>query len=243
MSDWRRNPAIRAVVVGASGGIGAALAAALTGRGGLVHALARRPLPEGAGWLPGIVDITDETSIAAAFAALEGGPPLDLVLVATGLLHDGAIRPEKSLRALDPANLARAFAVNAIGPALVAKYALPLMPRRTRSVFAAISARVGSIADNRLGGWYGYRASKAALNQLVRTTAVEAARTHPQAIVAALHPGTVATGLSAPFRSGSDPATIVDAATAADNLLRVIDGLTPADTGGFFSWDGTRIPF
>ena len=223
-----------ALVVGASGGIGGALAAGIAAAGLTVVTAAR------SSGCDLVLDVTDEASIAAAMARLAGTPPLRLVIVATGLLHDDALLPEKNLRALDAAALARSFAVNAIGPVLVAKHVLPLLPRDGRCVFAALSARVGSIADNRLGGWYGYRASKAALNQLVRTLAIEARRTHPDTIVAALHPGTVETQLSAPFR-GERETVAPDAAAA--NLLRVIDRLTPAQSGGFFAWDGSAIPF
>ncbi len=254
LSELAQNPthdlthgltgADRAAVVGAGGGIGGAIAAALAEAGVPVHALARRPPPPAFRVLPGRLDLTDEASIAAAFADVPDEGALRLVVVATGLLHDEAQQPEKTMRALDATLLARSFAVNAIGPALVAKHAVPRMPRAGRSVFAVLSARVGSIEDNRLGGWYGYRAAKAALNQLVRTLAVETRRGRPDLIVVALHPGTVATPLSAPFRpGGSDGATLFTPAVAAGHLLRVIGGLSPADSGGFFAWDGTRIPF
>ena len=219
-----------ALVIGASGGVGAALKAVLEARGVTTTGLSRRD--DG-------FDLADEVSIAAAVARLRDPPRL--VLVATGLLHDGDVRPEKNLAALDPGRLARSFAVNAIGPALVAKHLLPGMPRAGRSVFAALSARVGSISDNRLGGWYGYRASKAALNQFIHTAAVEQRRRAPQSIVVALHPGTVATGLSAPFRSAAERVFTPDEAAA--HLLDVVAGLTPADSGGFYAWDGAPIPF
>lgn len=219
-----------ALVLGAAGGIGAALATALEERGVATSRLSRR--------LNGL-DVTDENSIARALAGLPEVPRL--VLVATGLLHADGIAPEKSLAALDPTRLARSFAVNAIGPALVAKHLLPLMPRAGRSVFAVLSARVGSIADNRLGGWYGYRASKAALNQLIRTAAIEQHRRAPGSVVVALHPGTVATGLSAPFRGGAE--RVFTPPEAAAHLLDVVAGLQPADSGGFFAWDGTAVPF
>ena len=233
----------RAAVVGASGGIGSALTGMLVEAGVAVHALARRPLETRDGITPGRIDITDEGSIADAFAGLGDGDPLRLVIVASGLLHDAAKQPEKTMRALGADALARSFAVNAIGPALVAKHAVPLMPRDGRSVFAVISARVGSIADNRLGGWYGYRAAKAALNQLLRTLAVEVGRTRPDLIVAALHPGTVATELSAPFRGNVEAERLFTPEVAAGHLLDVISGLSAADSGGFFAWDGTSIPF
>ncbi len=216
---------MKSVVIGASGGIGAALAAALEEEDAEVLRLSR----------PGI-DLTDEATIAAA-AARAGSP--ELVFVATGVLHDGEHGPEKATRDLDPAWLARQYAVNAIGPALVAKHFLPIMPKRGRSVLAILSARVGSISDNRLGGWYGYRASKAALNQFVRTLAVEDKRRNDRGIVVALHPGTVDTKLSAPFQqAGRD---LFTPGRAAVQLLDVIDGLKPQDSGKFFAWDGSEI--
>ena len=233
----------RALVVGASGGIGGALATALAAAEIPVHALSRRPPPSHPGLVPGCIDVTDEASIAGALSGIAAEPPLRLVLVATGLLHGSDFQPEKSLRSLDAAHLARSFAVNTIGPALVAKHVLPMLPRQGRSVFAVLSARVGSISDNRLGGWYGYRASKAALNQVVRTLAVEVKRTKRDAIIVALHPGTVATALSAPFRGNVEAERLFAPDVAAGHLLEVVAGLTPADSGGFFAWDGKPIPF
>ncbi|MDE2405843.1 MAG: SDR family NAD(P)-dependent oxidoreductase [Sphingomonadales bacterium] len=229
----------RAAVFGASGGIGAALADALEADGCEVWRGSR-----GGGGLRGFAfDLTDEDSIAAAVARIGG--ELDLVLVASGVLHDAArgVAPEKSWRQIDPAAMARAFAVNAIGPALVAKHVLPLLPKGRRGVFAALSARVGSIGDNRLGGWHSYRASKAALNMLVRNLAIECARSRPQAVVVALHPGTVATGLSAPFQRGVPAERLFTPAVAAGALLGVVARLTPADSGGLFAWDGQAIPW
>lgn len=222
-----------AVVVGASGGIGAALVAALAEEGVAVRGFARSF--EGADR----IDLLDEDSIAAAAASLSAPP--DLVFVATGLLHDGDRGPEKSMAALDPAWLARQYAVNAIGPALVAKYFLPRMPKTGRCVFAALSARVGSISDNRLGGWYGYRAAKAALNQLIRTIAVEERRRNDRSIVVGLHPGTVATALSKPFQAGVRADQLFTPDRAAVQLLDVIDGLKAPDSGKLFGWDGAEI--
>ena len=219
----------RVLIIGASGGIGAALAAALVARGGAVTALSRSR--DG-------LDVTDEASVAAALGALAG--PYDAVIVATGALEIAGAAPEKTLRALDPAAMAAQFSLNAIGPALVLKHALPLLPRDRRAVFAALSARVGSIGDNRLGGWVSYRAAKAALNQVIRTAAVEMGRSHPQAVCVALHPGTVATPFTAKYL-GRHPA--VAPQQAAGNLLAVIDGLTPADSGGFLDWQGTVVPW
>ena len=231
-----------AVVIGASGGLGGAFVAALAGaRFGDLHAFSRSPRQSPPGTRAGAIDLRDEASIAAAAATLTAPPRL--VIVATGVLHGDGMAPEKTMRALDPARLASVFAVNAIGPALVAKHFIPLLPRAGKSVVAILSARVGSITDNRLGGWYGYRASKAALNQMVRTLAIETRRTRPDAIVVALHPGTVATDLSAPFQANVAADGLFTPDQAAAHLLAVIDGLAPEDSGGFFAWDGRSIAF
>ena len=230
-----------AVVIGASGGLGGALVVALAegGRFAQVHALSRSATALPPGVCAHRIDLLDEASIAAAAEAVAG--PVGLVVVATGLLHADGLAPEKSFRSLDAGAMARLFAVNATGPALVAKHFLPLLPRRGRAVFAALSARVGSIADNRLGGWYGYRASKAALNQIVRTLAIELARTRPEAAIVGLHPGTVATGLSRPFR-GDGAEGVFAPRESADHLLRVLDGVGPDRSGRLLAWDGSVIP-
>ena len=224
-----------AVVFGASGGIGAALVEAIRATERFDHVLAfsRSTSPS--------ADLLDEASLenATAFAAAKG--ELRLVIDATGFLHDDRQGPEKSWRQLDAANLARSFALNASGPALIMKHVLPRLPRSGKAVFATLSARVGSIGDNRLGGWYSYRASKAALNQLVRTAAVELARRSPEALCIALHPGTVATALSAPFAATG--LQVHPPAAAADHLLTVIDQLTADANGGFFDWRGQTVPW
>ena len=229
------SPAPRIAVVIGTGGIGGALAEALRSAAEYdeVVVLGRRSTPA--------LDLLDEASIAAAarWLAARGAP--ELVIDATGILHGPAMAPEKSWRELDPATLAQAFAINAIGPALLMKHFLPLLPRDRRAVFATLSAKVGSIGDNRLGGWYAYRASKAALNQLVRTAAVELRRGRPQAICVALHPGTVDTGLSAPFaKSGLQ---VQAPAEAAARLLAVIERLGPGDSGEFFDHRGEPVPW
>ncbi len=232
-----------AVVVGAGGGIGAALVRGLLARGDVeVRAWARRPGPAADGITPEFADVEDEASLAAAAARLQGAPPLSHVFVATGLLHAPGLAPERGLAELDGAALLRLYAVNAVGPALVAKHLLPLFPRRGRAVFAALSARVGSLGDNRLGGWHGYRASKAALNMLIRNLAVELARTRPDALAVGLHPGTVDTPLSAPFQARVPAGRLHTPADAAARLLRVVDALTPADSGAVFDGDGLRLP-
>jgi NAD(P)-dependent dehydrogenase (short-subunit alcohol dehydrogenase family) len=226
----------KAVVIGAGGGIGAALVAALINSGEfeVVHALSRHPVQRG-----DVIDVTDEDSIAAAAARI--GAPVDLVIVATGMLHEAGRMPEKSLRALDSAALARIFAVNTIGPALVLKHFAPLLARDRRSVIGVLSARVGSISDNRSGGWYGYRASKAALNMIVKCAAIEIARTRPQAICVALHPGTVDTPLSVPFQGNVPTHRLFTPEHSARSLLAVLGGLGTVDSGRIFAWDGEEI--
>lgn len=231
-----------AAVFGASGGIGAALVSALAERGWRVAAGSRSEEAVSGASTSFAFDLTEEGSIADAARALASRPP-ELVLVATGALSlPGGHEPEKSYRQIDPAAMAQAFALNATGPALVAKHLLPLLPRDRRGVFAVLGARVGSIGDNRLGGWHAYRASKAALAMLVRNFAIEMARTHPLAVVAALHPGTVDTSLSAPFQRNLREGQLTKPAEAAAHLLAVIERLTPEVSGGAFDWRGERIP-
>lgn len=237
-----------AVVVGAAGGIGRALIAHLQTDPcfGHVAALSRhRPegWPESATCSWSRVDILDEVSMATAAELIGPHGPLTRIIVATGLLHATGLAPEKSLSALNAAQMAQVMAVNAIGPALVAKHFLPLMPRDQPSVFAVLSARVGSIGDNSLGGWFSYRASKAALNQLIHTAAIEHLRTRPLGVCVALHPGTVDTALSLPFTAKTPTARLFDPSVAARHLLSVMDNLVPEDTGGFFAWDGMVIPW
>ena len=221
---------MRALVVGASGGIGAALVTALRDRGrGEVVGLSR----SGDG-----LEITDEASVARLIGGLEG--PFDLIVVATGALIIDGVGPEKTLKALSAQALAAQFAVNAIGPALVIKHALRLLPRDRVARLAVLSARVGSIGDNGLGGWYGYRAAKAALNQVLRTSAIEARRTHPLSVLVSLDPGTVETAL-APSQRAGHPA--VSPAEAARNLLAVLEALGPEASGGFFDWKGEVVPW
>ena len=225
-----------AVVVGAFGGIGSALVDQLADSTAFaaVIGLGRSSSPT--------LDLESEQTIAEAARHLaDMGAEPRLVIDATGFLHGDGFTPEKSLRQLDPAHMAKAFAVNAIGPALLMKHFLPLLPRQGKSVFATLSAKVGSIGDNQLGGWHSYRASKAALNQLVRCAAIELARRQGEAICVALHPGTVDTGLSAPFgKSGLDVQT---PSASAGGLISVIDGLLPKDSGGFYDYRGQPLPW
>ena len=225
-----------AVVIGGTGGIGAAMMAALEQSGTFTEVIgfSRRSDPA--------IDLLDEQSIISAANAVKARQTdLRLVFDATGFLHGNGFGPEKSLASITPEHMARAFAVNAMGPALLMKHFLPLLPRHGKSVFATLSAKVGSIGDNALGGWYSYRASKAALNQLVHTAAIELARRKPDSICVALHPGTVNTGLSSDFAKAG--LTVRQPAEAAAQLIEVLGRITPAQTGGFYDYEGNPLPW
>lgn len=228
-----------ALVIGATGGIGAALLERVKQGGSFSKVIGVSRSTEPA------LDLLDEASIEALAGRLQGkelqGRELRLVIDATGFLHDEERKPERSWKNLDPQAMAYSYAINAIGPALLMKHLLPLLPRQGKSVFATLSAKVGSIGDNRLGGWYSYRAAKAALNQITRSASVELGRRWPDAICVALHPGTVQTPLTTPFaKSGLDVQTPEQ---AAQNLLGVIDGLSLKDSGQFFDYKGSRLPW
>jgi NAD(P)-dependent dehydrogenase (short-subunit alcohol dehydrogenase family) len=236
----------RAVVFGASGGLGAAFVRALVDnpRCAAIAAGSRGTIKGGGKITPFRFELLDETSIAQAAEQIGKSPEgVDLVLVATGVLHDAVMAPEKTVRALQAETLAKSFAMNAIGPALIAKHFLPRLPRERKGLFAALSARVGSISDNRSGGWHAYRASKAALNQLIRTCAIELALKNTSAVCVALHPGTVDTAMSKPFKAGVAPEKLFSADASVRHLLAVIDRLSAPESGGFFAWDGQPIPF
>lgn len=227
----------RAAVVGASGAIGGALAAALADdpEGGETLRLSRSDDGETR------IDLFDETSVAAA---AERVGEIDLLLIATGALTIDGVGPEKALSQLDPAALARQFATNAIGPAIVLKHFARRLPRGRRALVGVLSARVGSIGDNRLGGWHGYRAAKAALNQFVHGASIEIARSRKDAVVVSLHPGTVESALTRPFRpQGAAEEGILTPEQAAERLLGALDRLEPSDSGGFFDYAGRAIPW
>lgn len=219
----------RALVIGASGGIGAAMTAALRARGDAVTTLSRRE--DG-------LDVTDAASVSRHLGALQG--PFDMIVVATGALEIGDHGPEKALRQLTPEAMLAQFRLNAMGPALIMAQAPRLLPRDARAVLAVLSARVGSIGDNGFGGWYSYRASKAALNQFLRSAAIEIGRSHKQAICVALHPGTVATAFTEKY-VGRHPAVAPE--LAAERLIDVIDRLEPHQSGGFFDYAGAVVPW
>lgn len=243
------------LVTGASSGIGLAMVQALledvavarvcavSRRGGdsaAVQALRER---HGERLLAVAADITTDAGLAAVAHAAATGGALHLVVNCAGILHGDGLRPEKSLATLQRDALAQVFALNAFAPVLLAKALLPLLGPGAPRVFASLSARVGSISDNRLGGWYAYRASKAAQNQLLRTLAIEWQRTHPHATCVLLHPGTVDTPLSQPFQANLSPDALSTPKSAARRLLDIIAGLTPADSGRFIAWDGSPVPW
>ena len=231
------------LLVGAGGGIGVALRRRLEKQGDAVIALGRHTAPA--------LDFRDEASVAAcaqhvAHRLEADGQVLTRLIVATGFLHGRTpsghlAEPERSWTNLDPEALAHSFLVNAIGPALVIKHLLPLLPRQGRCTAAFLSARVGSVGDNRLGGWYAYRAAKAALNQLVHTAAIELTRRNRESICVVLHPGTVDTGLSQPFAKTGLAVRSPDIAAA--EILTVLDGLQPAQSGGFWDQHGKAVPW
>lgn len=190
------------------------------------------------------LDLTDETQIEQAITKIKSETTeLHYVINCVGVLHDGTMQPEKSLRHLNADQLLKYFQINSIGAALLAKHVQPLLKHRDRAIFATISAKVGSIGDNQSGGWYGYRASKAALNMLMKTTAIEFKRTCPNAIVVTLHPGTTDTRLSKPFQRSVPPEKLFSVDRTVQQLIAVLDKLQDKDTGEFFSWDGTKLPF
>jgi NAD(P)-dependent dehydrogenase (short-subunit alcohol dehydrogenase family) len=233
MSDQKRI----AAVIGASGGLGRAFVGALRRdpRFGQVHAFSRSGDHQSV-----IMDPTLDDSIAEA--VLQIGGPIRRLIITTGMLHDDMQTPEKSWRALDSAALARSFAINSIAPLMVIKAFLPLIPKNERAEIVVLSARVGSISDNRTGGWHGYRASKAALNQLIKTISIELSRSHPHLLCVAIHPGTVDTGMSAPFQRGVAADKLFTPAYSVERMLAVLDALTPEQSGRIFAWDGQEIP-
>ena len=232
-------------VFGANGAIGAGFVRQFRKRRPdcVIQAVARVPLEaDGPLTRPHRVDPADEAALERLAERIAADGPLDMAVIAIGMLHGEGHRPEKALRDVSAEALHALFQVNTVLPALILKHIAPLLHRKQRAVIAALSARVGSIGDNRLGGWYAYRASKAALNMIVCNAAIEIGRRNPQAVIAALHPGTVASDLSAPFQSGVAEGKLFAPDFSAAALIDVLDGLTAQDSGRCFAWDGTPVP-
>lgn len=222
-------------IIGASGAIGSAFSNCLLKK--YPHANLYKFSRQGSNY----IDYSNEESIAeaACIAAKQG--PLDLVLVTNGILHDKNLMPEKSLKDISAANFHRVFEVNTILPALIAKHFLPKLNKRSTSRFAVLSARVGSISDNHLGGWYAYRASKAALNMIIKNAAIEMSGKNKQVIIVGLHPGTVNSNLSKPFLANVPQDKLFTPEYSVECLLAVLENLTPSQSGKCFAWDGHEI--
>ncbi|MEO0393351.1 MAG: SDR family NAD(P)-dependent oxidoreductase [Pseudomonadota bacterium] len=237
----------RVAVFGASGGIGRAFIEHLVNDPSVAHVygVSRQPPTDLAADSLSLhaYDPLDDDSLGALAATMKADGPVDLVISAIGLLHheDQGIEPEKTWRHLQPENLAAMYTANAVVPIMIAKHMLPLLPRDRKAGYAALSARVGSISDNRIGGWYGYRAAKAALNQHIRCAAIELARRYDQAFCIGLHPGTVDTGLSKPFQKQVAEHKLFTPAFSAGAMLQVIDQISPDQSGGLFACDGEEI--
>lgn len=241
-----------AVIVGARGGIGEAFVDAMARSGSFTRIIALTTDP---GWAAAAAthecvtrmqaDLLDVASLESVAALLgDAEEPTRFVMNCSGILHRGALRPERTWRELELEQMRKVFDLNTLGVALLIKHMIPVMPRKGRSIFASLSARVGSIGDNRLGGWYSYRASKAAQNQIIKTAAIEAARRYPDLVLTALHPGTVDSELSSPFTKRL-PAThkVFTPTYSCERLQSVLSNLEPSHSGGHFAWDGAAIPW
>ena len=237
---------LRAIIIGASGGIGRAFIEELSSSSQIneIHALSRKThtylSPK---VIPHEFDSSDEENISRLASTLERTGKFDLIIIASGFLHNQDIKPEKTMRSMSLGNFQANFAINTFGPALTAKHFLPLMRKNQKTVFATLSARVGSISDNRLGGWYAYRASKAALNMITKSLAIENGRRNKDCIIIGLHPGTVDTDLSKPFQNNVPKEKLFSAKDSAQKLISVINQVTSDDSGFLLDWAGLKIPF
>lgn len=237
---------LRVVVIGASGGIGAGFIEQFSQSDQVseIYALSRTGAgPRGPKIKALTYDFTDEDNVKAGAEVLRETGKFDIVIVATGLLQGEGIAPEKNMRALNIDAFIKSLTVNTVGPAITAKYLLPLLHRDRKTVFAALSARVGSISDNRMGGWYAYRTAKAALNMVLKTLSIEHGRRFDQSVIIGLHPGTVDTALSAPFQGNVPEGKLFTPEFSTGSMVNVINGVTPADTGNLFDFAGKPVPF
>ena len=243
LSSFNNN--LHVCIIGASGGIGHCLLKKLDDdrRVGSIYAFSRKKIiPTSEKVKNFYIDIVSEDSVRKASNHITN-KSIDLIIVATGILHDEGVTPEKRLSDLSSLKMRKLYEINTIGPTMIAKYFIPLLGSNKKSVFAAMSARVGSIKDNSLGGWTSYRASKAALNMIIKTISIETARKAPNSIIVGLHPGTVDTNLSKPFQKNIAKEKLFSPNFAVEKLLTVINNLEPKDSGGFFAWDGNQIDY
>ena len=230
-------------IIGSSGAIGSAFVEklAVTYPSATIHSFSRTEKKTATDIHFHHIDYHDEKSIETAALTASSNDLLDMVIVATGILHDDDFFPEKSLNDLSAEKFHHLFAVNTIVPALIAKYFLPKLKKNSNAIFAALSARIGSISDNKLGGWYAYRASKAALNMLIKNLSIETHRTNKQSLIVGLHPGTVDSALSKPFQNHVPPEKLFTPDFSVNQLISVLQNLSPSDSGKCFAWDGNEI--
>ena len=232
-------------IIGSSGAIGSSVCKILLSEYPVkaIYKFSRKVEDEDTDKIKNIsIDIEDENSIKESIKNIPIGTKFDLVFVATGILHnEDGIFPEKNIKNIDAKTFQKVFLVNTIGPSLIGKYFISFLSKDVKSVFAILSARVGSINDNKLGGWYSYRASKAALNQVIKNFSIEIRRTNPNAIFVGLQPGTVKSALSKPFQKNIDKNKLFTPDFSAKKLLELIDSLDFKDSGKLFSWNGDEI--
>lgn len=232
-------------IIGSSGALGGAFTKQLSRNypEATIHAFSRKLIDHSElNITPKVIDYHNEASISSAATHCSQIGSIDMVIVATGILHQGEnLLPEKSLRALSASNFETLFAVNTIVPAMVAKHFLPLLNRKNKAVFAVLSARAGSIADNQMGGWYAYRASKAALNMVLKNAAIETGRRNRNAILVGLYPGTVDSALSKPFQRNIPAGKLFTPEFSVNQMLSLIQKMSPDDSGKFFDWDGQEV--
>ena len=234
------------IIIGASGAIGSSFINYYANQNpsNIIYSLTRREIKYSNNNIKNIlIDIEDEQTIVSAASICSQHGSFDKIIVATGILHDENLSPEKSFRHLEKEKFERVFSVNTFGPAIIARYFIPLLNKEKTSFFGVLSARVGSISDNKIGGWYSYRASKAALNMIIKSLSIEVARNNPNAIIVGLHPGTVDSNLSNPFQKNVSDGKLFTPDHSIAKMTNVINSLTTRDTGNCFAWDGERIEF
>tara|TARA_Y100000591_G_scaffold324086_1_gene342937 strand:- start:842 stop:1561 length:720 start_codon:yes stop_codon:yes gene_type:complete len=234
------------IIIGSSGAIGSGFVRYYENQNpsNLIYSLSRKEIKYSNVNIKNVlIDIEDEETIKSAASICSEQGTFDKIIIATGVLHDENLSPEKSLRHLDKEKLEKVFSINTFGPAIISRYFIPLLNKEKSSFLGFLSARVGSISDNRMGGWYSYRASKAALNMIIKSLSIEVARNNPNAIIVGLHPGTVDSNLSNPFQKNVADGKLFTPDYSIEKMTSVIDNLTSQNSGDCFAWDGERIEF